>query len=189
VVGAPDWVNGSERFDVDAKGFEGATLEQLKTMLMAMLAERFHLTAHREMRNQSTYDLTVARPDGRLGPQLRKYSGDCQAATDARRAGRTPPELPTPSNGAAPCGMMVRGQVISAGGIPMANLAATLRGGVGRTVIDHTQLEGAYEFTLTLSPDVEVVTAVREQLGLKLEPSTTPLPVLVVDRIDRPTPN
>jgi uncharacterized protein (TIGR03435 family) len=189
IVGVPDWANGAVRYDVEAKGAENATYDQLHAMLRSMLVERFHLAAHRETHNLPTYNLMVARDDGRLGPDLRKYPGDCKGLADAARAGRPRPELPPPSNGASACGMMFTGQRILAGGIPMANLAANLTSLAGRTVIDRTNLDGYYELTLTRSPDVAVFTAVREQLGLKLEPGTAPLPVLIVDHMERPTPN
>jgi uncharacterized protein (TIGR03435 family) len=61
-------------------------------------------------------------------------------------------------------------------------------------------LHGTYSFTLKYTPrgaatstdpadPPEFLTAVREQLGLKIEPEKTLVPVLVIDHIERPTVN
>ena len=71
----------------------------------------------------------------------------------------------------------------------MDRFAAALRGHAGREVIDKTGLAGDYEFTLDTTNDVSVFTALREQLGLKLEPERSAVPIVVVDRIERPTPD
>ena len=88
----------------------------------------------------------------------------------------------------------------------MANLARMLRGlgGVDRPVVDKTGLRGSYriktEFDLAMGqrgPDLApspnalptLFTALQEQLGMKLQSSTTMREVLVVDRLERPTEN
>jgi uncharacterized protein (TIGR03435 family) len=79
----------------------------------------------------------------------------------------------------------------------MAALAENLRSRGGRVVIDRTGLTGAYDFKLEWAPDPannadarpSLFTALQEQLGLKLQPSTAPLAVVVIDRIERPTPD
>ena len=68
---------------------------------------------------------------------------------------------------------------------------------VDRPVVDRTNLTGRYSFTLKWSPDPlassglspSIFTAVREQLGLRLEPSTEPLDALVIDHVEPPSPN
>ena len=79
----------------------------------------------------------------------------------------------------------------------MAPLAENLRGGAGRVVIDRTGLTGAYNFKLEWAPNPanttdarpSLFTALQEQLGLRLQSSTAPLPVVVIDSIARPTPD
>lgn len=85
--------------------------------------------------------------------------------------------------------MMVSGARILSGGVAMSRLAANLGSRAGREVIDETGLAGDYEVLLEYGGDLSVFTAVREQLGLTLEPSRSPLPVLIVDHIERPTPD
>jgi uncharacterized protein (TIGR03435 family) len=85
--------------------------------------------------------------------------------------------------------MLFSDRGIVAGGIPMTMLAKNLSGLAGRTVIDRTNLEGFYEVSLTHAPDFTVFTTVHEQLGLKLESSMAPLPMLIVEHNERPTEN
>lgn len=79
----------------------------------------------------------------------------------------------------------------------MTALAENLRSRGGRVVIDRTGLTDAYDFKLEWAPDPannaderpSLFTALQEQLGLKLQASMAPLPVVVIDRIERPTPD
>jgi uncharacterized protein (TIGR03435 family) len=82
------------------------------------------------------------------------------------------------------------------GGRPISTLAEWLKQPSGRVVVDKTGLTGNYEFTLRYTSDVtaatetpSIFTALEEQLGLKLVPDRALLQVLVVDRIERPTPD
>jgi len=188
VIGAPAWAS-SEHYDVEARASGVATNAEIEEMLRALLAERFKLVAHYETRETPTYSLMLARADSRLGPQLRRYDGDCGAFTDAVRRGRERPQLPMPAGGAAVCSYSIGGAGITAGGVDMAAVARAMQFYAERKVIDKTGLLGYYEFTLQMSADVPVFTAIREQLGLKLEPDRAPLPVIVVDSIERPTEN
>ena len=87
-----------------------------------------------------------------------------------------------------------------AGGYPMSEFQRFLTGQTQRVVIDRTGLAGAWDFELTFTPpDVAVAvspdyapslfTALQEQLGLRLDATRGPAEVLVVDRIERPTPD
>ena len=104
---------------------------------------------------------------------------------------------------------------ISAKGAPMQILVAQLSRRLGRTVMDKTGLTGNYDFTLRWTPDAEelgrvraamspqklvddqpttptdsappLITAVQEQLGLKLQPQVDRVPVIVVDHAEQPT--
>ena len=71
---------------------------------------------------------------------------------------------------------------------------------VGRQVVDRTSLIGSFDVDLEWTPDspgaapspdagASIFTAIQEQLGLKLEPSTAPLEVIVIDSAERPTEN
>jgi uncharacterized protein (TIGR03435 family) len=86
----------------------------------------------------------------------------------------------------------------------MEVLSRMLRMSSGRFVVDKTGLTGTYRVdmffdllgarrppSVTPPPDAPptVFTAVREQLGLKLESSRAPMDTLVIDRLERPTEN
>src|SRR5262245_27384250 len=77
IVGGPSWQN-SNKFDVNAKAVDAsATLDQMRTMLRGLLADRFALKAHTETRDVPTYALVLARSDGRLGPKMKVSTDTC----------------------------------------------------------------------------------------------------------------
>ena len=101
---------------------------------------------------------------------------------------------------------------MSASAMTMATLASTLSGSVQRTVLDRTALNGTFGMELTWTPDQmprgpaggdptknkgvkidpngpSVFTALREQLGLRLQSTKGPVDVLVIDRAERPAKN
>lgn len=131
----------------------------------------------------------------------------------AANAGTPPPQLPFPDVNTSPPPCMVRmvgarppavGNRMDAD-TTMANLAQALDGFVlRRFVVDKTGLTGSYRMTMTFdqmaslkgpevvpAPDAPptIFTAIREQLGLKLEPSKAIRDTLIVDRVERPTEN
>jgi uncharacterized protein (TIGR03435 family) len=199
IVGAPSWID-AERYDVSATANVTTSRTQLEGMLRTLLAERFQLRAHTDMREAPVYTLTVARPDRRVGPELHVSPLACAAVAAARQNGTSPPPVSgAPANGAPPCGLAGQPFGISSGGVTMDDLAGILKGLAGRTVLNRTDVTGFYEFTLKFTPegahqpnpldDVSLFTALREQLGLELKPDRVSLRTLVIERIDRPTPN
>jgi uncharacterized protein (TIGR03435 family) len=77
VLNAPTWTL-SERFDVTGRTEGDVSLEQSKAMLRTLLADRFMLRAHSEMRSLDLTFLVLARADGRLGPNLKRLGNvDC----------------------------------------------------------------------------------------------------------------
>jgi len=178
-IEGPDWVvnNGSSsRYDVVAKAAAPVTERELHAMLASLLAERFHLTLHREMRVLPIYALVVDKG----GPKFKE--GDGGETTVSR----------DPSGG------------VRYVNYPMAGLAATLSmmPSTGRPVLDRTGLTGRYTFSANLfelpaglsvegqkvamaNAENPAFTTLREQLGLKLEPDRASIEMLVVDRADR----
>lgn len=198
LVNAPAWVM-SERYDVTAKADGSPNREAMTLMLRSLLADRFKLSAHYETREAPVFALVVARADGRAGAGLRQSTVDCDALSEARRAGRQPDVAPLAS-GASPCTWSAQfsdAATVSFGGLPLSRLPEAIGEQDGRVVIDRTGLTGTYEFTLRYAPDQRTTsgelpslfTALEEQLGLKLVPDRAPLQVLVIDHIERPTPD
>ena len=198
VTGGPENIL-SQRFDVVAVPPEGSNPAQKLAMLRTLLAERFKLRTHVEKRQVPTYAVTVAR-QGKLGPQLRPSSLDCEAFEKARRQNRTL-EQPLGRDGKAICNRYEspsgdsRSRGIGDSGT-MALLAKRLQSYADRIVIDETGLTGNFEWTLSM-PLSELTAdqagtllwAVQDQLGLKLQPRTAPMDVLVIDSVEMPTPN
>jgi hypothetical protein len=100
--GGPNWMN-SEPYDIEAKAGDDSIKANrpvpVQLMLRALLADRFKFAAHNESRELPVYALTVARNDGKLGPQLRKSELDCDALIKSGRQ-MGPPE----PGKAPPCG-------------------------------------------------------------------------------------
>jgi len=199
IAGAPGWMS-SERYDISAVADSEAERTPVQAMLRTLLAERFNFVAHVEMRPLQTYQLVLAREDGRLGPQLKPWTLDCDAL---RKSGKLPP-APVPRSAAdfaiaVPCGMRGGMGVYAAGGRSIGDLASSLASDLSAPITDHTGLSGNFEIVLRWNPDPSapgadptlpsLFTAVEEQLGLKLEARREPAEVLVIDRVERPTPD
>ena len=73
IFGIPQWAR-SERFDIEAEAPGNPTLDQRRLMVQSLLADRFHLVAHREKRQLPVYAAVLAKR-GKLGPQLRPHRG------------------------------------------------------------------------------------------------------------------
>ena len=202
IVGGPDWIT-TERWDIVAKGEGDPTPPQLLVMLQNLLADRFKLVVRREMRDSPIYALILARPDGRLGPQLHASSTDCAALMEAARAsGNT--RLPAPPGGGPVCGTRTNRGIMETNATTIADLARNLSSIAGRSIADKTGLTGNFDLKLTWTPEtpsgapgaaaggpaaedtVPLFTAIQEQLGLKLDPQRGPVDVLVIDSAERP---
>ncbi|HEY6509025.1 MAG TPA: TIGR03435 family protein [Vicinamibacterales bacterium] len=196
LVGGPSWIS-VDRFDIAAiaAGDPGAQEgpNRLPAMLRSLLRERFQLRVHSETRPMPAYGLVVARRDGRLGPKLSESTIDCSV-----RAGTAPANTDPDWR----CGIRATGGVITGRGVSTAQLAGNLSGypTVDRFVTDRTGLTRRYDFTLEYSPDVSepgavstagpsLFTALTEQLGLRLQAETVVLPVLIIDNVEKPTPD
>ncbi|HUK16503.1 MAG TPA: TIGR03435 family protein [Bryobacteraceae bacterium] len=193
-VSGPNWLNEA-RFDIVAKGPDGTRREQLPAMMQALLAERFKLQVHREMKEVSGLTLIV----GRNGPKLKESE---IGAGDGR--------------GGASIGMSSTSEGtmrMTAKGATMGSLVNTLTSVLGQPVIDKTGLTGRYDMALEYSredaagfrvaspppgpssfgpapePAVSIYGSI-QQLGLKLEAGKFPLDTIVIDHVEKmPTEN
>jgi uncharacterized protein (TIGR03435 family) len=143
------------------------------------------------------YELVLARADGRLGPKLQVSSVDCEAMRGRGRGG-PPPAPPSPTERPM-CGIRFSPASLAGGGMPIVQFARVLSQSVQRIVVDRTGLTGNYDFDLSWTPDqmargadatgASIFTALQEQLGLKLDAARGPVDVLVIDHVERPTPD
>jgi uncharacterized protein (TIGR03435 family) len=219
ISGGPNWIN-SDHFDIVAKaegdsfGFDAAipagaarpgeisAIDQVRMMLRTLLADRFKLTVHSEMRELPIYALVMARNDGKLGPQLRRADLDCVALRDDGRGSASPEPRKAICGGFR--GLGPGGSTGHA--VPMSLLAKHVEGSVDRVVLDRTGLTGRFDLDLQWTPDqpqrpgapesrtvdpngVSIFTALQEQLDLKLESTKGPVDVLLIDHVERPTPD
>jgi uncharacterized protein (TIGR03435 family) len=206
VLGGPSWIGaastdlrfvGGDRFDISATLPQDSSVDQVPAMLRALLADRFKMVVHKEAREAPMYALIVARTDGRLGPQLRKASIDCEAA---QAAGTVIPAAKPGERGL--CDSEVGGAILGRGQRITA-LARMLSVFADRPIIDQTGLKGGFDFDVRFpeletpadatgpraDPSTGIFTALQEQLGLKLESTRSKLEFLVIDNVQHPTEN
>jgi uncharacterized protein (TIGR03435 family) len=176
IVNGPEWL-GKDRFDVngtpDVSG--EPSLAQMQGMYRKLLADRFHLVMHRETRAIPIYALTIAKG----GPKL-KIADPGETLNQGNRGGG---------------GM----RILKFTAMPMSTFALNMNFYEDRPVVDHTGLQGRYDFTLKWTFDdsqasdqdsaPSLFTAIREQIGLKMDAVKGPVEVVVIDHVDRPTPN
>jgi uncharacterized protein (TIGR03435 family) len=173
VVGGPGWFT-SDRYDIQAKAENpDAGKSEMLLMLQSLLADRFKLKLHTETREFPGFHLVFDKS----GPKLR----------------------PLKEGEASQCG---RENSYVCGITTVADLANNLHYILRQPVFDKTGLEGRFDILLdfdtftasgrTPPPDYDkpsLSQALREQLGLRLEPQKAALPVLVIDSVERPTAN
>lgn len=196
---APSWVY-DERFDIQGRAAGEPTKHDMRLFVRTLLAERFKMAWHTEQREESVLELKVATP-GRLGPQIAPHGDDLPCGKDPKFAA-----IPCRSAGLVAASSPGRGSILGRAE-PIARLASLLSNntfaGVDRTVIDRTGLVGEFDFTIEWViplPSVEsqsaadatgpsLDTALREQLGLKFESTKAPVDFLVIDHVEKPTPD
>jgi bla regulator protein BlaR1 len=207
---SPDWFT-SELYNVDAKAGKSAVDEMQKLgkdqrdlenqrMLQALLKGRFKLALNRETKDLQIYSLVVAE----VG-KLHEAQGDCDPAQPPWKPGMPPPP--------PPCGSLrVFNWVGRMDGlkVPIAQLVDNLSARTRRMVLDKTNLLGKYDINLQWFPDPSefgprpaylpptyqpdpnsppLLTAIQQQLGLKLESQTAPVDLLVIDHAEKPSEN
>jgi len=171
IVGGPDWLE-TARFDISATANADTSQPQLRAMMQHLLADRFKLATHTATREMPIYALRVSRADGRLGDMLKPATADARG------------------------GFRATGASLRSERTTLAGLARELSDYAGRPVVDQTGLSAEFALTITWAEDANgaadataasIFTAVREQLGVKLEATRGPVEVLVVDRAEKPS--
>jgi len=189
VVAKPERTAGSESQPTEFSKLTGEQQktfqEQMEQRLQALLAERFHLSVHRETKEQPVYALVVGKTGSKLQPAKEGSPGKIQW----------------------------RRNQFTADGVQLQMLTPALASILGRPVIDKTGLTGNFDLTLEWAPDPNpsfgnfgpapgadapppgdpngpsIFTAVQEQLGLRLESEKGPVEIVVIDRVEKPSEN
>jgi uncharacterized protein (TIGR03435 family) len=188
IFGGPSWVE-FDRFDIVAKAANDTPQETLRSMLQALLAERFKLKVHNDTKPMPSFVLTQGKGKHRLKEADPSGKTGCQTQGLAIRMadGRAIPETTS-----------------SCRNVTMEAFAKELRtiapGYFTTPVINATELNGSWDFDLKFTPkslagaagpeNVTIFDAVDKLIGLKLEERSLPRTVLVIDEVNKtPTAN
>lgn len=170
----------NEGYDIEAKAERPRNREQMMRMLQGLLEDRFKLAARRETKELKAQVLVV----GKGGAKIEENRDGAELAM-----------------------RKITGNKMSYHNMPMALFANLLAFAVDDAVVDQTGLKGSYDFTLDYyrgpggigvkegrepAPDANgpsLQTALREQLGLRLESRKGPVEILMVEHAERPAIN
>ena len=211
ISGGPDWLDRA-RFDitatVNASRVTTPSPFLLQDMMKALLVERFKLVVREETKEAPIYVLSTASRDGQLGPKLRRAP-----AVLCPEPGSAPPPPPP---GAEPvrCDYRIGYGTLTGRGVTIKSLSASMANfyGIGRLVEDRTGLTGGFDMDMEWAPLTQfrqpgnldpppdfadrpvnalptIFVALREQLGLTLEPGRGPVRSIVIERAERPAPD
>jgi len=208
---APKWVS-EDRYAIEARApTNNPTKDQMRLMMQSLLAERFGLAVHFETQTVAAFTLVLAKP-GKLGPQLRPHDEgppcDQEPSSAGDKAAGRPEVFPGQCESYGMMGQANGMRIAGSRNTTLELLASVIPsfGGVSRPVVDHTGLTGRFDFKLEWMPESTSTPppganpqpepagptffqALKEQLGLQLEATKAPLPVLVIDHVERPSEN
>jgi bla regulator protein blaR1 len=206
----PKWVD-TDRYTIEARAATGdPTKDQMRLMVQSLLADRFRLAVHFEARDVPVFELRLAKP-GKPGPKLISHADGPPCDKPGVSPGEGLPGFPADCHSLSaiskPGTTLV---MVGSRDVTMDVLAGAFSGsvplGLSRPVIDRTGLKGTFDFTLEWAreprtpatsdsppPSVPIgptpIEALRLQLGLNLEPAKPSVPILVIDRVERPSEN
>jgi uncharacterized protein (TIGR03435 family) len=183
ITGGPAWME-QDKYDLVGKpeGQGQPSDKQLRTMIQKLVADRFNLTFHRDKKELSAYAITAI---DKTGAKLTKSAGD--------------------PNGLPGVGFSKPGALIAVNAT-IADFAGVLQSMVlDRPVVDQAGLSGRFDFKFNWTPDQSqfrgqvtapvddpsappgLFTAIQEQLGLKLDSTKSPVDVIVIDHVEKPS--
>ena len=196
VVGGPNWLE-YDRFEVAAMAPPNTPLEAAKRMLQTLLADRFKLAIHKDIKPLPAYLLEL----GKGKPKLKEADGGGDTGCKFNLENR--PADPGGGPSALTLNFACRNMTMAEFADGMRGLALAPQYIGTNPVLDKTGLEGKWNFDFKYSAPVLVLPgspaapqqtslqdAIDKQLGLKLDLQTIDQPVIVVDRAERkPAPN
>jgi uncharacterized protein (TIGR03435 family) len=193
VSGGEGWVR-TDRYDVSARAGREASPAELRAMVKALLADRFTLRVRTDTREMPILELRLARSDGRAGPNLH----DCSDPNDKKGISTSEKPFRAPAGGAVATADCAYG---------VESLATIASRRLQTIVVDKTGLTGQWRFDVYFGSELPAIPgvdrsretvnpnlpsfegALREQLGLRLERTRGPVSVIVIESVERPTPN
>jgi uncharacterized protein (TIGR03435 family) len=209
----PKWVNSfTERYTIEARAAtSNPTKDQMRLMVQALLADRFQLKAHFETREVPVFELRLAKP-GKPGPKLISHADGPPCDKPDASPVADVPSFHFVCHTFSPFIDLGTKLVLGSRDVSMEVFAGTLSealGGplaFGRPIIDKTGLTGRFDFTLEWARERQTpagadspaasdpigptpLEALRDQLGLRLESTKASIPILVIDRVGRPSEN
>jgi uncharacterized protein (TIGR03435 family) len=219
IEGAPAWLSSERyTVEAKAEGTPGQPM-MLGPMMQTLLEDRFHLKVHRETRSGPGYELTVAKGGPKLQANAGSCDVDLPATAAPRdpNTGRPTPgftthgRAPTPGPG-QPCHFIFSlddgpNRLLVTRGMTMDEFSGWLYHMTDHTVVDKTGLTGKYDIRLEylpdsaitagdapnesgdIQPEATLLTAVQQQLGLKLTSVKGTRQIIVIDHIERPSGN
>ena len=199
ILGMPRELS-QERYNIDAHIGDSDTeawrdpverTRMLHAMMQTLLAERFKLVVHREMTDKPIFALRIAKNGPKLKPAKTEETARAQAVH--------PGAVAVPGES----GFFVRGQAnghIEIFGATTGTPALLLSGPAGRPVVDKTGLTGIYDMKLDMGPaglaadnsadnGPSVFSSLQAELGLKLISDKDKVECLIIDHMERPSPN
>jgi bla regulator protein BlaR1 len=211
ISGGPDWIS-TAKFNIEAK-LDSSVVAELKKlspeqqkmerdqMLQTLLADQFKVALHRESKLLPAYAMVIAKN----GPKIQT----------AKPGDTYPDGIKLDGLPGGPHKFAFTPDGFTAQALPMSFVAERLAMHLNQPVVDRTGLTGDYDFTLKFSSDgampdhkemhsgkettvhtlpvsstmTALLAAIEDQLGLRLDPQTIPMPVLVIDRAVKPSDN
>src|SRR5215471_6878370 len=180
IFGGPPWMDW-DRFDISAKAPAGTSQETARFMLRNLLSDRFQLSVHEDKKPMPTFVLSRGREQLKLKPSGDGGNPGCHSEPPLKPPPDVPPFI------VASC----RSTTMQAFAGLLRELSAEY---VQYPVINTTGLEGAWDFDFRWTPrgplmggrgGISLFDAIDSELGIRLEAQTAPLPVLVVDSVNR----
>jgi uncharacterized protein (TIGR03435 family) len=179
VTGGPRWVE-TEAYDVEGRSENPVSRQEMLSMLGSLLADRFQLKFHREMRPIAVNALTVAKSGPKFGANFHPVGeGDPPANPGKQRGRAIYPDVPIKTFADRLRTMMIRDPVTET----FLNIQDV------PSVLDETGLAGLYYIDFDFDPHEEWSATLEHQFGLTLNLRKVPTEIIVIDSAARPSSN
>jgi uncharacterized protein (TIGR03435 family) len=175
-------------YDIDATVAGSPTDDQVRLMFQSLLEDRFKLKVHRETTEMEAYKITVGKNGSKLAPATEKVQ---ETTVDGKTI--------TLKKGASRILLGKDGAHLVGRGATMAQLAKSIEGVLGGPALDNTGLQGTFDYDVVFLPDGQLpatdfgaptlIAALRTELGLALEKVRAPIEILMIDHLEKPSPN